>query len=59
MGSRVFEDDVTFLQRLLRQAGFYMVKIDGDWGDKTDKAVDAFEMAFAEICAPPAKSEFL
>ncbi|HEY0462047.1 MAG TPA: M15 family metallopeptidase [Pyrinomonadaceae bacterium] len=49
MSSRLFEDDVTFLQRLLRQAGFYMVKIDGDWGDKTDKAVDAFETAFAEI----------
>lgn len=51
MSTRLFEDDVVFLQRLLRSAGFYKFKIDGIWGSKTDKAVDAFEAAFTEIAA--------
>ncbi len=49
MSNRLFEDDVFFLQRLMRSAGFYIATIDGDWGPKTDKAVDSFEAAFAEI----------
>lgn len=51
MSSRLFEDDVVFLQRLLRSAGFYTATIDGVWGAKTDKAMDAFEAAFAQIAA--------
>ncbi len=51
MSNRLFEDDVIFLQRLLRSAGFYTQAIDGVWGAKTDKAMDAFEAAFAQIAA--------
>ena len=49
MSNRLFEDDVTFLQRLLRSAGFYTARIDGIWGSKTDKAMDDFDAAFAQI----------
>lgn len=49
MSNRLFEDDVIFLQRLMRSAGFYTAAIDGIWGKKTDKAVDDFETKFAEI----------
>ena len=49
MSNRLFEDDVIFLQRLMRSAGLYTFRIDGDWGEKTDKAVDAFEAAFATL----------
>jgi len=51
MSEKLFEDDVVFMQRLLRQAGFYQKKIDGDWGKFTDEAYDAFEAAFNEIAA--------
>ena len=51
MSNRLFEDDVIFLQRLLRSAGFYTATIDGIWGSKTDKAMDAFDAAFAQIAA--------
>jgi peptidoglycan LD-endopeptidase CwlK len=51
MSSRLFEDDVVFLQRLLRSAGFYHDTIDGDWGPNTDQAVDDFEAAFNRIAA--------
>ncbi|MEK6320647.1 MAG: M15 family metallopeptidase [Acidobacteriota bacterium] len=43
MSERLFEDDVIFLQRLLKSAGLYTDTIDGDWGQNTDKAVIAFE----------------
>jgi peptidoglycan L-alanyl-D-glutamate endopeptidase CwlK len=51
MSSRLFEEDVVFLQRLMRSAGFYTVAIDGIWGPKTDAAVDAFEAEFVRIAA--------
>lgn len=43
MSERLFEDDVIFLQRLLKSAGLYTDTIDGDWGQNTDRAVIAFE----------------
>lgn len=49
MSERLFEDDVLFLQRLLKSAGFYLAKLDGDWGPKTDAAVAAFDARFREI----------
>jgi len=45
MSKRLFEEDVIFLQRLLKCAGLYTDKIDGIWGSNTDKAVLAFETA--------------
>ncbi|HBR56093.1 MAG TPA: peptidase M15 [Blastocatellia bacterium] len=51
MSSKLFEDDVTFLQRLLKSAALYTDKIDGDWGPNTDKAVNAFEALFAQIAS--------
>jgi peptidoglycan L-alanyl-D-glutamate endopeptidase CwlK len=49
MSDRLFEGDVLFLQRLLKSAGFYQGKLDGDWGPKTDAAVEAFDARFREI----------
>jgi peptidoglycan LD-endopeptidase CwlK len=49
MSTRLFEDDVVFLQRLLKSAGFYTDTIDGIWGANTDRAVNAFEARFTEI----------
>ena len=43
MSSTLFEDDVIFLQRLLKSAGLYTDKIDGAWGKNTDDAVTEFE----------------
>lgn len=51
MSSPLFPDDITFLQRLLKSAGSDPGPIDGDWGPKTDKAMDKFEVKFAEIAA--------
>jgi peptidoglycan L-alanyl-D-glutamate endopeptidase CwlK len=49
MSGRLFEDDVVFLQRLLKSTGFYNGKIDGVWGKKTDAGVEAFEARFRDI----------
>jgi peptidoglycan LD-endopeptidase CwlK len=49
MSAKLFEDDVTFLQRLLKSAGLYTDKIDGAWGKNTDNAVVAFEEGAAEL----------
>lgn len=49
MSNRLFEDDVIFLQRLLKGAGLYTDKLDGVWGKNTDTAVDAFENNFTTI----------
>ena len=49
MSNRLFEDDVVFLQRLLKGAGLYTSKLDGIWGKNTDTAMDAFENNFATI----------
>jgi peptidoglycan LD-endopeptidase CwlK len=49
MSNRLFEDDVTFLQRLLKSAGLYTDTIDGIWGENTDTAVTTFETRSAQI----------
>ncbi len=49
MSGRLFEDDVVFLQRLLKSTGFYNGKIDGIWGKKTDAGVEGFETRFRDI----------
>lgn len=49
MSGRLFEGDVIFLQRLLKSAGFYTKKIDGEWGPGTDAAVAAFDARFRDI----------
>jgi peptidoglycan L-alanyl-D-glutamate endopeptidase CwlK len=49
MSERLFEGDVLFLQRLLKSAGFYTGKLDGDWGPKTDAAVEQFDARFRAI----------
>ena len=51
MSDRLFEEDVTFLQRLLKSAGLYTDTIDGIWGPNTDAAVTAFETRSAQIAA--------
>jgi peptidoglycan L-alanyl-D-glutamate endopeptidase CwlK len=51
MSDRLFEDDVTFLQRLLKSSGLYTDVIDGIWGENTDEAVQAFEARSAQIAA--------
>ena len=49
MSSGLFEDDVVFLQRLLKSAGFYQGSIDGIWGPLTDAAVNAFDARCEEL----------
>jgi peptidoglycan L-alanyl-D-glutamate endopeptidase CwlK len=49
MSERLFADDVLFLQRLLKSAGLYLGKLDGDWGPKTDAAADAFEEQYRQL----------
>jgi peptidoglycan L-alanyl-D-glutamate endopeptidase CwlK len=39
----MFGNDVLFLQRLLKCAGFYMGNLDGDFGPLTDEALRRFE----------------
>jgi peptidoglycan LD-endopeptidase CwlK len=39
----MFGDDVLFLQRLLKSAGFYTDALDGDFGPRTDEALRRFE----------------
>lgn len=51
MSNRLFENDVIFLQRLLKSSGFYTDTIDGIWGPNTDAAVNAFETHSAQIAA--------
>lgn len=51
MSERLFEDDVIFLQRLLKSGGLYTDRIDGIWGPNTDAAVTAFETRSAQIAA--------
>lgn len=51
MSERLFEDDVIFLQRLLKSATLYSGRIDGIWGPKTDSAVIAFETGSQELAA--------
>jgi peptidoglycan L-alanyl-D-glutamate endopeptidase CwlK len=51
MSHRLFEDDVIFLQRLLKSGGLYTDTIDGIWGPNTDAAVNAFETRSTQIAA--------
>lgn len=49
MSSPLFPDDILFLQRLLKSAGFYGGGLDGIWGPQTDAAITAFDARFAQI----------
>lgn len=49
MSSPLFPDDILFLQRLLKSAGFYDGGLDRIWGPQTDAAVTAFDVRFAQI----------
>ncbi len=51
MSNPLFPDDILFLQRLLRSAGFYTAALDGFWGHKTDAAMTAFNARFDQIAA--------
>jgi peptidoglycan LD-endopeptidase CwlK len=51
MSYRLFEDDVIFLQRLLKSGGLYTDIIDGIWGENTATAVNEFETRSAQIAA--------
>lgn len=51
MSTRMFGDDVLFLQRFLKSAQLYTAKLDGIYGPKTDAAVQAFETGSKEIAA--------
>ena len=51
MSLRLFGDDVTEFQRLLRSSGLLKGKIDGVWGSDTDKAATAFENFYRAIKA--------
>jgi peptidoglycan L-alanyl-D-glutamate endopeptidase CwlK len=49
MSERLFKDDVVFLQRLLKCAGLYTDRIDGDWGPNTEEAVEAFDREYKRL----------
>jgi peptidoglycan L-alanyl-D-glutamate endopeptidase CwlK len=49
MSERLPKEDVLFLQRLLKSAGFYSGKLDSIWGPKTDAASAAFEARGREL----------
>jgi peptidoglycan LD-endopeptidase CwlK len=49
MSMRPFEDDVFFLQRLLKSEGLYEAKIDEDFGPKTDGALREFGARSEEL----------
>jgi peptidoglycan LD-endopeptidase CwlK len=49
MSDKLSKEDVLFLQRLLKGAGFYGGALDGLWGPKTDAAVKAFEARGREL----------
>lgn len=49
MSMRLFPDDVLFFQRLLKAEGLYENKLDGIWGQFTEKAANKFEELSEEI----------
>jgi len=49
MSSRLFADDVLFLQRLLCAEGLYLDELDGDWGPNTEMAFLEFEKRSEQI----------
>lgn len=51
MSTRMFGDDVLFLQRFLKSAGLYAGKLDGIHGPKTDAAVQAFEAGSRQLAS--------
>jgi len=51
MSFKLFGDDVTEFQRLLKSAGLLKKKIDGTWGPDTDQAATAFENFYEAIKA--------
>jgi peptidoglycan L-alanyl-D-glutamate endopeptidase CwlK len=51
MSFRLFADDLTEFQRLLKSAGLLKKKIDGVWGPDTDEAAVAFENLYEAIKA--------
>jgi peptidoglycan LD-endopeptidase CwlK len=51
MSKPLFPDDIEFLQRFLKSAGFNPGKIDGIWGTKTDTAENAFFLKSDQIAS--------
>jgi peptidoglycan L-alanyl-D-glutamate endopeptidase CwlK len=49
MSFRLFADDISFFQRLLRAEGLYLAEPDGQWGPKTEKAAQEFEQRSERI----------
>jgi peptidoglycan L-alanyl-D-glutamate endopeptidase CwlK len=49
MSFRLFGDDVTEFQRLLKSSGLLKKQIDGVWGPDTDQAATAFEHFYEAI----------
>jgi peptidoglycan L-alanyl-D-glutamate endopeptidase CwlK len=49
MSMHPFAEDVVFLQRFLKSAGFDAGTIDGDWGPKTEAAMNQFEARSRQI----------
>lgn len=49
MSDRLFEEDVLFLQRLLKASGLYDGRLDGIWGPRTDAAVMELDARSREI----------
>ena len=49
MSVKLFGEDILFLQRFLKSAGFYTGNLDGIYGKMTDAALNAFEAQTAEI----------
>lgn len=49
MSTRMFGDDVLFLQRFLKSAQLYTGRLDGIYGPKTDAAVQSYETKSKEI----------
>lgn len=49
MSFSLFPDDVLFFQRVLHADGLYLAFLDGNWGPKTEKAVQEFEKKSDDI----------
>ena len=58
MSTRLFPDDVLFFQRLLKAEGLYEKKLDGIWGQFTEKAANKFEELSEEIKEEIAEFDF-
>lgn len=55
MSTRIFGEDVLFMQRFLKSCGFYQGDLDGDWGPITDTAVQQFESATEAVASRHAR----